>query len=308
MTNTDHLDFCSLFSDADSKFTRSAGLDDLRASFSDVLITSAIAKCLDFNKFSQETCSHTPRFFLVANVRAMCEELIYCSLFRLVGQQSSDELAKKLHHHALLRNVHVQTRFFALNNLQQPTLGGFTDPTEQEAAIEQASSAINDVWTRLGLIGANDRPPSIWRLSRTVGLETTYNYAYYLTSNFVHFNPVQLLQTGWGPTEGPFSFCVDNFEGYFSNLARFLGALVFLGYCHLASDKFETDAANRYADTITIQLQGKFRWPEITTYEEMNQTWSDSIILRSLMTVIRQENPKAMTNVLSELQGLANLS
>ena len=309
MTNTDYLDFGSLFSDADSKFTRSAGLDDLRASFSDVLITSAIAKCLDFNKFAQETDSHTPAFFLVANVRAMCEELIYCSLFRLVGQQSSDELVKRLNHHALLRNVHTQSRFFALNNQQQPTFGSLAESTEQEAAIEQASAAVNDVWKRLGVIEARDRrPPSIWRLSRKVGLETTYDYAYHLTSNFVHFNPGQLLRTGWGPMEGPFSFCVDNFEGYFSNLSRFLGALVFLGYCRLASDKFEPDAANQYVDTITIQLQGKFRWPEITTYEEMNQTWPNSIILRSLMTVMRQEDPNAMSNVLCELRGLASLS
>ena len=301
MTDSDHLNFGSLFSDADSNFTRSAGLDDLRASFSNVLITSAIAKCLDFNKFAQETGSNTPGFFLVANVRAMCEELIYSSLFRLLGQQTSDELAKKLNHLALLKNVHAQTRFFALNNQLQPTLGSFVDPTEQKAAIKQASAAVNDVWKRVGC------QPTIRQLSRTVGLETTYDYTYYLTSNFVHFNPIQLFRTGWGPMEGPFSFCVDNFEGYFSNLARFLGALVFLGYCHLASDKFERDAANRYADTIAIQLQGNFRWPEITTWEEMNKTWPDNIILRSLMTVVRKDDPNAMPDVLSELRGLAKL-
>ena len=309
MINTNHLDFGGLFSEADAKFTRSAALDDLEASFSDVLLTSAIAKCLDFNKFAQKTGSDTPGFFLVANLRAMCEELIYCSLFRLVGQQSSDELVKKLNHLALLRNVHAQTRFFALNNQLQPTLGSFTDSTEQEAAIDQASAAVNGVWKRLGLIGARDhRPPSIWRLSRAVGLETTYDYAYHLTSNFVHFNPGQLFRTGWGPMEGPFSFCVDNFKGYFSNLARFLGALVFLGYCHLASDKFEPDAANRYADTIAIRLQGNFRWPEITTYEEMNETWPDNVIVRSLITVMREDDPNAMPDVLSELRALSSLS
>ena len=234
----------------------------------------------------------------------MCEDLIYCSLFRLIGQQTSDELVVKLNRLALLRNLHAQTRFFALNNPLQPTLGSFKESTEQKVAIEQASAAVNDVWKRIGL---DHCPPSIWRLSRRVGLETTYDYAYHLTSNFVHFNPGQLLRTGWGPMDGPFSFCVDNFEEYFSNLARFLGALVFLGYCHLASDKFEPDAANRYADTIAIRLQGNFRWPEITTYEEMNQTWPDNIILRSLMTIVRKDDPNAMPDVLSELRALANL-
>ena len=208
----------------------------------------------------------------------------------------------------LLRNVHAQTRFFALNNQLQPILGSFTDSAEQEAAIEQASTAVHGVWKRLGLMEAGgNRPPSIWQLSRAVGLETTYDYAYHLTSNFVHFNPGQLFRTGWGPIEGPFSFCVDNFKGYFSGLARFLGALVFLGYCHLASDKFEPDDANRYADTIATRLQGKFRWPEITTYEEMNQTWPDNVILRALITVMREDDPNAMPDVLSELRGLASL-
>ena len=301
MTDSDHLNFGSLFSDADSNFTRSAGLDDLEASFSNVLITSAIAKCLDFNKIAQKTGSNTPGFFLVANMRAMCEELIYCSLFRLVGQQTSDELAKKLNQLAYLKNVQRQTRFFALNNELQPTLGSFEDSTEQEAAIELASAAVNDVWKQLGL------NPNIRQLSSEVRLETTYDYVYYLTSNFVHFNPTQLFRTGWGPAKGPFTFSVDNLEGYFADLARFLGALVFCGYCHLASDKFEPDATNRYADTIALRLQGNFRWPEITTWEEMNTTWPNNIIVRSLMTVKRKDDPNAMPDVLSELRGLAKL-
>ena len=200
-----------------------------------------------------------------------------------------------------LKNVQRQTRFFALNNELQPTLGSFEDSTEQEAAIELASAAVNDVWKQLGL------NPNIRQLSSEVRLETTYDYVYYLTSNFVHFNPTQLFRTGWGPVKGPFTFSVDNFEGYFSDLARFLGALVFFGYCHLASDKFEPDAANRYADTIALRLQGNFRWPEITTWEEMNKTWPNNIIVRSLMTVKRKDDPNAMPDVLSELRGLAKL-
>ena len=80
-----HLDFRDLFTAAESELTRSVEHDDVKANCSDVLITSAITKCLDFNKCTQETRSGTPSFFLVANTRAMCEDLIYYSLFRLVG-------------------------------------------------------------------------------------------------------------------------------------------------------------------------------------------------------------------------------
>lgn len=306
--DTDQLDFASIVADADANFSRSTGLDDLAASFSEVLLTSAIAKCLDFNKLAHGNGLDTPGFFLVANVRAMCEELIYCSVFRHVGEQDADELAKGLNHLALLRNIHAQTRFFAMNNKLQPTLGGFTGSSEQNAAIEKASTAVDDIWKRLGLMKAkHGRAPSTFRLSRTVGLETTYDYMYHLTSNFVHFNPGQLFRTGWGPMEGPFTFCVDNFEGYFLNLARFLGALVLLGYCRLAAERFEAEAGRRYADSVAARLQGNFRWPEITTYEEMNRAWPDSVIERSLMTVVRQDDPNAMPDVLSELRGLDSL-
>ena len=306
MTNTSHLDFGPLFSEADSKFNRSVELNELSVSYSNVLFTSAIAKCLDFNKLAQKTDSVMPSFFLVPNVRTMCEELIYCSLFRHFGQQRSDELAMGLNHLAFLKNIHAQTRFFALNNQMQPSLGGFIDSAKQKVGIKQATKAGNKVWKRL--IDTNNRyPPSIQQLSHKVGLETTYDYVYHLTSNFVHFNPPQLFRTGWESDEGTFSFCVENFNEYFSYLARFLGALVFLGYCYLDSNKFEPNLANQYADTIANQLTSNFRWPEITTYEEMNEAVPNNIFYRPLMTVMRGDDTNAMPDILAELKGLANL-
>lgn len=305
MATVDHLDFRDLFADADEHFKRSADLDDLKASFSDVLLTSAIAKCLDYNGLAYVSGSNLPSFFLVANMRAMCEELMYCALFKRIGQRHADELAEKLNLLAFLRNVRVQTNFFAGNNKLQPTLGGFTESKRQDEAIKRASEDVRRTWNDAGVTKEKGRvPPTIREISNAVGLKTTYEYCYHLTSNFVHFNPAQLFRTGWGSLEGPFSFSVANFEGYFSNLARFLGVLVFLGYCHLAPTRFEADAAERYAKTIDRQLRGNFRWPEITTYEEMNRTWPDHVILRALMTVMREENSNAMPDVLSELKGL----
>ena len=305
-----HLDFGDLFSDANAHFKRSVELDDLNASFSSVLLTSAIAKCLDFNHLIYEPRSNVPSFFLVANIRAICEDLMYCALFKRIGQDRSDELAKKLNRLTLVRNVRTQTRFFALNNKLQPTLGGLTTSEKQDGAIEQASEDLKCIWEKAGFTKAKGRvPPSIRQVSYAVGLATTYDYVYYLTSNFVHFNPGQLFRTGWGPMDvGPFSFSVRNLEDYFLNLARFLGGLAFFGYCNLAPNKFELGTANRYADMIAAQLQGNFRWPEITTYEEMNQDWPENVILRSLMTKMREQDSNAMPDVLSELRGLSNLT
>ena len=191
---------------------------------------------------------------------------MYCALFKRIDQALSDELVMKLNHLALLRNVRVQTDFFALNNKLQPTLGGLTERKKQDVAIKQASQDVKRTWEDAGFSKTIGRvPPTVRQISNAVGLETTYDYTYHLSSNFVHFNPGQLFRTGWGPLEGPFSFSVANFEGYFSNLARFLGILVFYGYCHLAPSRFEADMAERYAKSIATQLKGNFWWPEITT-------------------------------------------
>ena len=237
----------------------------------------------------------------------MCEELIYCALFKQLGQQRSALLAVKLNRLACLSNIIAQTRFFASNNKLQPTLGGFTDSDELTRSVEQVSEELNDLWEQCGFTSKQKKPTrTISSISKKVGLETMYKYTYYLTSSFVHFNSGQLLKTGWGPENEPFRFSVGNFKGYFSDLARFLGAIVFLGYCYLAPEAFEEDLAAKYAHTIHSQLQGNFRWPEITTYEEMNQTWPDNVLIRVAMTVERSENPMAMPNLLSELKGLAS--
>ena len=277
MATANHLDFGDLFSAANAHFKRSAELDDLNASFSGVVLTSAIAKCLDFNQVVYEPRSNVPSFFLVANMRAIREDLMYCALFKRIGQGRPDELAKKLNHLTLVKNIRTQTRFFALNNKLQPTLGGFTASEKQDGAIKQASEDLMCIWEKAGFTKAKGRvPPSIRQVSYAVGLATTYDYVYHLTSNFVHFNPGQLFRTGWGPMDvGPFSFSVRNLEDYFLNLARFLGVLAFFGYCNLAPNKFELGTANRYANMVAAQLQGNFKWPEITTYEEMNQDWPD---------------------------------
>ena len=309
MATVNKFDFGDLFVTVEESFERTADLSDLNNSFSDVLVTSAIAKCLDYNQLAYQSSSRLPSFFLVSNVRAICEELIYCALFKRLGQTLSDQLVGKLNHLALLRNVRAQTNFFALNNKLQPTLGGFTASRKQDEAIDNATIDLKRTWQDAGFTRAQGRvPPTVRQISNAVGLETTYEYTYHLTSNFVHFNPGQLFRLGWGPMKGPFTFSCSNFEGYFSNLARFLGVLVFYGYCHIAPDKFASSAAKRYATEIATQLKGNFRWPEITTYEEMNRTWPDSVMVRSLMTVWRQEHSKAMPDVMSELEALRDLA
>jgi Family of unknown function (DUF5677) len=44
--------------------------------------------------------------------------------------------------------------------------------------------------------------PTIKDMALEVGLTFTYDYIYFVSSNFVHFNPQGLLRMGWGGMDG----------------------------------------------------------------------------------------------------------
>ena len=108
------------------------------------------------------------------------------------------------------KSVLAQTRFFANNNSFQPTIGDLMPADEQERELSNAEQQLKRLWAHHGLGGANR--VSVKRLSQRVGLKTTYDYVYHLTSNYVHFNPTHLFKLGWGPIQGPFTFSVTHFN------------------------------------------------------------------------------------------------
>lgn len=298
------LDFREMFSNADGAFSRSVALEDLDDTFVEFLTQSAISKCLDFNiQANRASDNVVSSFFLIANARAICEDLIYVSCFRGLEKSQSRAIAIKMHEVAHLKSVLAQTRFFAKNNAMQPTFGGFQPTDQQKIGIQKAEEELKILWKKQGF----SSKPSIRDVADRIGLKTTYDYLYHLSSNFVHFNPSQLFRTGWGPRKGPFTFSVHNFEVYFSNLARFLGLVLFLGYCYVTPEKFDEGLAQKYIERITSKLQRNFRWPEIITFEEMNHESPKNIIVRSMMSVLRGSDPKALPDVLDELQSLQNI-
>lgn len=298
------LDFRELFSNADDSFSRSAALEDLDDKFVDHLTQSAISKCLDFNiQANRASDNVVSSFFLVANTRAICEDLIYIACFRKLEKSQSRIIAIKMNEVTHRTSVMAQTRFFAKNNAIQPTFGGFQPTDKQKIGIQTAEKELKNLWKKQGFKGK----PSIREIASRVGLKTTYDYLYHLSSNFVHFNPSQLSRTGWGPREGPFTFSVHNFEGYFSYLARFLGLILFLGYCYLAPEKFDEGLAPKYIECITSKLQNNFRWPEIITFEEMNHELPKNIMIRSTMSLLRERDPEALPDIFDELQSLQHI-
>ena len=280
------LGFHEIFSEANAAYSRYYdSVDSIDEKYVNILVQSSISKCLDFNiEINNTRENKTSSFFLVGNSRSICEELIYNAFFSKIEITEAREIAKKIHLLSTSKSILAQTRFFAKNNPLQPTFGGLQ--SEQKDNINKVKNNLNRLWKKQGL------SPNIKNLSHNVGLEATYDYVYHMSSNFVHFNPNHLLRLGWGPKDVSYSFSVENFEPYYLAVSRFLGAILFLGYCYLFSDRFRDGFAKKYIDYVTSKLQSNLRWPEIVTFEEMNQEPpnTNNLLIAATISLMRKDN------------------
>ena len=213
------FDFAHLFDAIDGNFSRRSPVPEhLLENFFDTVVTSAISKCIDFNLLvNRELESELLPFFLMANSRSICEDLIYISFMRRLDRNHSNDLAAAIHWQKFRKNIMAQTNFFAKNNPMQPTVGALHAIKEQKSEIDKATAHLRQAWKGMGFSSV----PSIRRLSLKVGLTTTYEYVYHMSSNFVHFNPGQLLRQGWEPHQGPFDFSAAHFANYHSDVCRY---------------------------------------------------------------------------------------
>ena len=303
-TTEDYLEFHELFRRIDAEFSRLSPLvSELEEKYFECLSVSAMAKCLDFNLIANDAnVSALEPFFLVSNCRSISEELIYVAHLRSMERNEANKLSTAIASVMHRKSVLAQTRFFAINNSLQPTIGGLTPADKQERELFSAEEGLKKLWAHHGF-GPAGRV-SVRRLSRKVGLKTTYDYVYHLTSNYVHFNPSHLFKLGWGPLQGPFTFSVKHFNKYYLYLARFLGAILFLGYISLFSERLGPDTLSKYQDEVTSKLESGVSWPEIITFEEMNREPPKNILIRALMSVLRQEDRRSFPNILEELRSL----
>lgn len=160
-------------------------------------------------------------------------------------------------------------------------------------------------WRALGI--NKPRGPSIRAMAATVGLPSTYDYIYFAASNFVHFNPQALLRMGWGPQKGPLRFAAEHMAPYYAGLARFYGAVLFIGFhAAFAPQFFDTDLTPD-VNRLLAALGEDARWPEIITFEEMNVTRPPFSVMRVLAkAAYDSQHPLESRGILREVRGLAS--
>jgi hypothetical protein len=201
----------------------------------------------------------------------MCEDLIVLSYIGKMPSKDREELVKALSGEEIATRVKLQDAFFSAIRPQQPVLR-LQDP---DTLIALNGAAARAIWQRHGWPNlSKGTMPRVRQIAEKQGLHQLailYDFLYRLTSAGVHFNVQPLLRSGWGnPKE--FVFSARNFHGYFSNYCSLYGRFLFCLYFEFFGAVLRPTANERaIVDKIREGVLFTPRWPEMVTYEEMNQ-------------------------------------
>lgn len=268
------------------------------------LVQASLAKCVEFSVLANRTDKRgAPGFILLSSLRGICEDLICLTFISRLGKTEKNELIKLMLNQTTAAGLAAQQNFFAANNPTQPILSGGKTAQMAMKAVKAARDDLRAFWKSTGT--ARRDGPTVRDMAARVGLSSTYEYIYFASSNFVHFNPQALLRMGWGPEHGPFTFSIRNMNAYYRAFSSFYGAVLFIGF-HASfgetylSAKLDTEIA-RLLDLIGHVA----RWPEVITFEEMNQPPPLYFLTHAMGKVMRADDSTIpYAAILQEVQGL----
>jgi hypothetical protein len=279
-------------------------LQDLGDKMYDALVAAALAKCVEFNVVINRSRRYDDEDFLfVSGLRGICEDLIYLSYMTRMSPSVRTELVKLLIQLNTAEGLDTQHKFFKANNPFQPVLGPAENRLRSgESASVAARSKFRAFWSRQG--SSRRDGPTIKEMAHNLGLTSTYDYVYFAASNFSHFNPQSLLRIGWGAETGPFRFSMKHLSGYYKSLSSFYGAVLFLGFHSAFSpDHFDANCDVEVAKLLELVSQ-IHRWPELVTFEEMNQKPPLFFLTHAIRQVAQKETGSSYGAILEEVRGL----
>jgi hypothetical protein len=275
----------------------------LKDRIDEAMLNAAIAKCVDLNVLiNSRKVAKRNAFLYVANLRGVAEDLIYLQFLQKMGARPRRQLLRHIQRFHLHSGLLTQVRFFSANNPFQPVAGGSANELEDLRVADR--DALRAFWKAQGETRRDG--PSIKDMADRTGLTQTYEYIYFLSSNFVHFNPHTLLRMGWGPEQGPFRFSVHNFSSYYIDLASFYAAVIFIGfYYRLGTGLFSRETAVDVEEVLKA-IDDVPRWPELVTFEEMNREPPMPYFLSHAMRKVTENDEESVPYgaILREVRGV----
>jgi hypothetical protein len=243
-------------------------ISEFKVRLDEAILGASLSKCVNLNLLVNEAkYSGENAFLFLANLRGVAEDLIVLQFLATMCAADRVKYLTLLQVQNLNAGLLTQARFFEANNPFQPVVGG--GDSNLETFKTRDRDALRAFWKSIGETKKDG--PTVRDMSERTGLNQTYEYIYFLSSNFVHFNPHALLRTGWGPEEGPFRFSIHNFSQYYADLASFYGAVLFVAFYNRLGQGYFTASCSADVDRILEILDEVPRWPELVTFEEINK-------------------------------------
>jgi len=258
-------------------------------------VKASACKCFEFNLAVRDFAISKSAFFAMASLRGMCEDLIVLRYISTMPPKDREELVKALSGHEIVARIKLQDAFFTAVRPQQPVLS----LNDADTVIASTGAAARAIWQRHGWPKLDKGAmPQIRQIAEKQGLHQLailYDFLYRLTSAGVHFNVQSLLRSGWG-SQKQFVFSAKNFQGYFANYCSLYGQFLFCLYFEFFSAVLRPTAKER---TIVAKIRENVlftpRWPEMVTYEEMNQKPpTDGETLRMLVSAFQAVSRKRL--------------
>ncbi len=269
----------------------------------DCLVMASISKCVDFNiEANRQRENPEVEYLLVGNLRPICEELIWLTYLSRFDSPLSNQFVEYLINKNVIYGLEAQRKFFAANNPYQP-IPDSKLINKSKNDVKRKKKELNETLRNVNALNGGCR--SVRKLAKEIGLTSTYEFIYFASSNYVHFNPQNLMRTGWLKNDSLVEFSIRSSNPYYKNFSFFYGAILFIGFEASFGLKYFENVLESETNSLVDLIEREFIWPEIVTYEELNISKPKNIALNAFRHVFREENSSIpYGEILKELRSL----
>lgn len=232
-------------------------------------LRASFVRSFEFAEVSFKSRRSDVEYFLAPALRGIVEDVIFLRFLASVANSDRETIITNMLRLEIASGLERQRDFFGLFRPFQPVLGkGISDQTDLK-------NQVRDTFKRIGWPNLRTVTPRTIELARKCEpgvLEVVYEFIFRLTSGLVHFSPQILLKSGWGQSKSSITFSTKNMNQYYKNIAQIYGSFIFILYFEFFG-RFLRPGPNvkELVDQLRDNLLKIFRWPEMVTFEEMNQ-------------------------------------
>lgn len=209
-------------------------------------------------------------FFLAPSLRGITEDIIFLRFMSRFPNHVRQEVLNNKAKLMAAKSLKNQEDFFRRFRPFQPILPAAS------LSVQRHRDELRAFWRSNGWPNLNKDVPPIRQLAEKTDsgvLHVVYDFIYRLSSGIVHFNPQVLLRSGWGSTPQEATFSSRNMGGYYLEFSRVYGCYLLCLYFELFSRFLRPSQEDKvYVTSLREHVLAIFRWPEMITFEEMNQS------------------------------------